>query len=78
MTFKLAHILILLSQLPQARPIWHSSTQLGLPDLICAYLPLGPCLLVREVSPTVLLQTVESNDSWNLTEAKAAGGARHF
>lgn len=77
MTLKLAHILTLLSQLPSTRPIWHSSTQLGLPDLICACHPLGLRLLVQEILSTVSLQIVEL-DSWNVTEAEAAGGARHF
>ena len=43
----------LFSQLPDARPSWHSSAPLGLPDLVCACLPSGLRLLVREVSSTV-------------------------
>jgi hypothetical protein len=39
-TFKLARILTLLSQLPHVRPRWHTSTPLGLLGLICTCLPL--------------------------------------
>jgi hypothetical protein len=39
-TFKLARILTLLFQLPQARPRWHSSTLVGLHALICVCISL--------------------------------------
>jgi hypothetical protein len=49
-TFKLARILTLLSQLPQARSRWHASTPVGIHGLICACIPSGLRLLVQEVS----------------------------
>ncbi len=45
----------LLPQLPVTRPIWHTSTIVGLRRHICAYIPLPFSLLSQEIVLTNLV-----------------------